>query len=172
MSAPPIPFVYEGEGVFRALPNFHNVVAAHYGLGEVVPLAPWEERSDASHGHQFAWLKDAWLSLPETVSDQFPNPESLRKWALIQAGFYDEQRIDAGTNAAALRVAAAVKSFPGEGFSAVVVRGPLVVIRRPKSQSRRAMDAKEFQDSKQGVIDAVSDLLGVAPEALTQARAA
>jgi hypothetical protein len=171
MTAPPIPCVWR-DGAFWPLRNFHNVAAAHYGEGEIVPLAPWEDRSTTSHNHEFAWLKDAWLSLPDALSDQYPNPESLRKWALIRAGFYDEQRIDAGTNAAALRVAAGVKSFPGEGFSAVVVRGPLVVIRRPKSQSRRAMDAKEFQASKQGVIDAVSDLIGVTPEALTRARAA
>lgn len=171
MAAPPIPCAWI-DGAFRPLPRFHNVAAAHYGEGEIVSLQPYEERSDVSHRHEFAWLQDAWLSLPESMQDEFPNKEALRKWALIKGGFCTEQRIDVGSNAGAVRVAQAIRSFPGEEYTAVVVRGPLVVVRRAKSQARGKMEKAEFQASKTAIIDAVSELLGVTPEALGQARAA
>jgi hypothetical protein len=168
MSPPPIPMVYEGAGVFRVLPRFMGVAADHYGQGEVVSLVPHQDRSHATHAHQFAWLNDAWANLPDHLQDQFPTAEHLRKWALIKAGYYDEQRIDVGSKAGALRVAQAIRSFPGEDFSAVVVRGPLVVVRRPKSQSRAAMDKVAFQTSKTALMVVVAELLGIEPETLGQ----
>ncbi|HZH10599.1 MAG TPA: hypothetical protein VEZ24_09525 [Microvirga sp.] len=53
-------------------------------------------------------------------------------------------------------------------YSVVVVRGPIVVVRKPKSQSRRAMGKEEFQQSKQAVLEIVSNMIGVQPEALTR----
>lgn len=168
MSAPaPLPCVYhEADRSFRVLPRAHNLASAHYGDGEVVMLAPVEERSHATHAHEFAWLRDAWLNLPDHLADQFPTAKHLRKRGLIDAGFYDEQIIDAGTNAAALRVAQGIRSRPGEAFSLVIVRGPAVVIRTAKSQSRRAMDKHEFQASKTALLETVSAMIGVTPEAL------
>jgi hypothetical protein len=159
-----------GAMAFEVERRFQNAVAAEFGEGEIVTLVSQHERSDASHAHEFAWLREAWLSLPEALADQFPTSDHLRKRALILAGFYQETIVDAGSNAAALRVAGFVRSI--DGFAHVVVRGPLVVTRWAKSQSRRSMDKAEFQASKQGIIDVVSEMLGVTPEQLTQARAA
>ena len=50
----------------------------------------------------------------------------------------------------------------------LAVCGGVVVVRKAKSQSKRAMDRQEFQASKQALIDACADLLGVTHEALTQ----
>jgi hypothetical protein len=165
----PFACVFKG-GAFHPLRRHHNEIASRYGEGEIVFVEEVEERSPKSHKHEFAWLKEAWLNLPERIADDFPTPEHLRKRALILGGFYHETIIDAGTNAAALRVAAYARNK--DGFSHVVVRGPLVVERTAKSQSRRAMRAEEFQASKQAVLDVVSAMIGVAPEALRKAEAA
>lgn len=148
------------------LRRHHNVCNAHFVVGQRYRLEEQQERSIISHNHQFAWLHSAWVSLPEDLASEYPSPDHLRKRALIQAGFYTEQIIDAGSNAAALRVASAFRSR--EEFSLVIVRGPIVVIRDPKSQSRRAMKPDEFQRSKTAIMEIIADLLGVAPDALAR----
>jgi hypothetical protein len=163
MSAPPIPCVFR-DGAFHPVGRFHNVAAAHYGEGEVVPLVPHEERSDATHKHQFAFLREAWQQLPEDLADQWATPEHFRKALLIQCGFYTEDRTDCGSNAAALRVAAVMRA--DDDYAHVVVRGPFVVRRRAKSQSHRAMGAADFQASKAAVLEAAAALIGVTPESL------
>lgn len=167
MSAPPIPMQWTGDALVP-LPRFAREADRHYTMGEVTLVAPVEERSEVSHRHEFAWIKSAWMSLPENLADDFPTSEHLRKRALVATGFYDEQIIDAGTQAAALRVAMGVRSFPGEDFSHVVTRGGLVVIRRPKSQSRRAMDKDEWQASKTAILEWVAALIEVTPEQLSK----
>jgi len=166
VTAPPIAFIWKA-GAFHPLGRARALAASHYGEGEIVELAPVEERSARSHDHQFAWLKTAWLSLPERIAEDFPTPDHLRKRALILAGFYHETIVDAGSNAAALRVAAFMRG--DDEFAHVVVRGPLVVRRRAKSQSRRTMDKVEFQASKTGVMAIVADMLGVPAETLEKA---
>lgn len=165
----PLPCRYEGEGAFTALPGFRKIADRERVIGEVYRLADIEDRSDATHKHEFAWLREAWMNLPEHLADQYPSAEHLRKRALIDAGFHDEQIVDVGTNAGALRVAASIRGFPGEEFSLVIVRGPLVVVRRAKSQSRRAMNKAEFQASKTAVLETVAALIGVQPEQLKAA---
>lgn len=157
----PLPFRWTGDSLTPLKPRLAD---AEYVIGAVYWMEPEQVRSDATHRHQFAWLREAWSQLPEKTAEQFPTPEHLRKRVLIDAGFYAETIIDAGTNAAALRVAAFVRHK--DEFSHVVVRGPLVVERVAKSQSRRAMDAREFQASKTAVLEIVAGLIGVAPEQL------
>jgi hypothetical protein len=154
-------FTWDGDAM---IPRSPRLADKAYAVGEVYLLVAHEERSSATHNHEFAWLKDAWLNLPEALADQFPTTEHLRKRALIDAGFYDETIIDAGTNAAALRVASAFRSR--EEFSLVIVRGPAVVIRTAKSQSRRSMKKHEFQASKTAILEIVSAMIGVKPETL------
>lgn len=149
---------WDGES-FTPLNGFAKIADRHYVIGEIYLLSEQNERSQVSHNHEFAWLKDAWQNLPETLADQIPSAEHLRKRLLIEAGFYAETLIDAGSNAAALRVAQYARGE--DEFAAVVVRGPLVVVRKAKSQSRRAMDKAEFQASKTAIMEAAEALLQV-----------
>lgn len=151
-------------GVFEPTRCYHNECGAHLVENGIYRIEVFEDRSEISHRHEFAWLKTAWLNLPETISDRFPSPEHLRKRALIDAGFYNEMAIDAGSNAAAIRVAAGFRSH--DEFVVAVVRGPLVLVRTAKSQSRRAMDRDEFQASKSAIMEVIASLIGVAPEEL------
>jgi hypothetical protein len=137
---------------------------AALSAGELYKIEVFEERSEISHRHEFAWLRTAWRNLPENIADRFASPEHLRKRALIDAGFYNEMAIDAGTNAAAIRVAAGFRSH--DEFIAAVVRGPIVLIRTAKSQSYRAMGADDFQKSKTAILGIISALIGVKPEEL------
>jgi hypothetical protein len=149
-SGRPVVFRWDGAAM---VPRHPKIADREYAGGETYALVPHEDRSTATHNHEFAWLNTAWENLPETLADLFPTAEHLRKRALIDAGYYDETVVDAGSNAAALRVASAFRSR--EAFSLVIVRGPAVVIRTAKSQSRRAMKAREFQQSKTAIMEVI-----------------
>lgn len=136
-------------------------------VGEVYHLEAHEDRSAKSHSHQFAWLHNAWRNLPERYADNFPTAEHLRKRALIEAGYYDEEIIDAGSNAAALRVASYVRKH--QDFALVIVRKGIVFVRSAKSQSRRAMNKAEFQASKSAILDIIAGMLGLTPGQLARA---
>lgn len=155
----PILFRWSGEAMIPASPRQAVACDTQFVIGERYRLAEFQDRSVNSHNHQFAWLHEAWLNLPETLADQYPTPEHLRKRALIEAGYFDEQIIDAGTKAGALRVASGIQSR--EPFSLVIVRGTLVIIRTARSQSRHAMNAAEFQESKSKILEIVSAMIGV-----------
>jgi hypothetical protein len=104
-----------------------------YCVGETYLLVNHENRSAVTHKHEFAWIKEAWKNLPEYLSDIYPTPEHLRKRALIDTGFYNENIIDAGTRAAAVRVAAYVRVL--DDFKLVIVRSPLVIVRDASGES-------------------------------------
>lgn len=158
---PPLLCTYDGEAFVPKSPRFAD---RYYAVGAEYPMVVHEHRSSATHNHEFAWLHDAWANLPEGIAELYPSAEHLRKRALVEAGFYDEQIVDAGSNAAAIRVASAFRSR--EEFSVIIVRGPLVVIRAAKSQSRRAMNKAEFQASKTAIMEIISNMIGVTPEQL------
>ena len=104
---------------------------------------------------------------PENLADLYPTPEHLRKRALIQAGFYTEAIIDAGSKAAALRMAAYARGE--DEFAAVFVRGPLVIVRKAKSQRMHGhdrMQKDEFERSKTAIMEVIAEMIGVAPEQL------
>jgi len=141
-----------------------------YVIGATYRLEHREERSSATHAHEFAWLAEAWRNLPEHLAEIYASPEHLRKRALIEAGWYTEQIIDCGSNAAALRVGSYLRG--NDGFALIVIRGPLVAVRTARSQSHRAMNRQEFQASKTAIMDVVARLIGVSPDALLRNTAA
>lgn len=163
----PIAFQWDGEAMKPLHPKLAD---KEYVVGERYTLAPFEQRSQVSHNHEFAWLHEAWLNLPEEYAEVFPTAEHLRKRALIDAGYFDETTVDAGSNAAAVRVAVGFRKV--SEFALVIVRGPIVVHRTAKSQSRRAMGAKVFQESKTAIMEVIANMIGVAPEQIAKARAA
>lgn len=146
------------------VPVYPRIAARTFEPGTRVLVVPYEQRSPASHNHEFAWLAEAWKNLPEAMAEDVPNPEALRKRALIATGWYEEATVDAGSQAAAQRVAAFMRG--GDGFAFIVTRGPIVVRRTARSQSRRAMGKADFERSKTDIIEWVSAQIGVTPETL------
>ena len=162
--APPIPCTWDGDAFAPVSQRFAKLADKFFVVGEIYAMVVEQPRSGASHNHQFAWLHEAWMSLPEGIADLYPSEEHLRKRALIEAGYYTETAIDAGTRAAALRVAAAVPAL--DEFAFAKVEGPIVLVRRAKSQSMRAMGAKQFYESKAAILAIIADMLSISPEAL------
>lgn len=159
MSAP-LTLRYEGAGDFRVLSNHWAARAdKDFVVGETYKLVEHHDRSDASHNHYFASIKNGWDNLPDELLEIYPTTEHLRKKALIAKGYRDERSIVAASAAEAQRVAAFVK--PMDDFAVVVFRDAVVRVFTAKSQSKKAMGAKDFQASKNDVLDFVDDLLGV-----------
>ena len=141
--------------------------------GETVFVTIERCRSGPSHRHQFAWVKDAWATLPERLS-QMPwaeTPETLRKHALIATGFHQTYTLDCGAVASARRVKAALVAAEARahGYALGRVVGPVVTVWTPESQSYRAMGAKRFAESKAAILDWIAAQIGVAPEQLGRA---
>lgn len=173
MSAPPIPMAYEGEGVFRALPGHRRRADEHYGAGEVVAMAPWEDRSQASHNHLFVLIHEAWGSLPEryALEPWAQSSTALRKHALIATGHCEVEAFACMFKTEAERLARALRKT-GDDYAVVLVKDRTVTRLTAKSMSRKAMDREAFQKAKDDVLGFIADLLDVAPEQLAQARAA
>ena len=165
MSGQPLLWRWDGEAMWPR-PAFVREANRQFVVGETYRLAEYEERSHESHSHQFAWLNEAWKSLPERLAVDFPSATALRKRALIETGFYHETILDVGSKEAATQVAMTLRAK--DEFAWIVVRGGVVVMREAKSQKRTAMNREEFQRSKEAILGWVSELLGVEPETLSR----
>lgn len=167
----PVPCRYEGEGEFRVVSNYWaNRLDRDLTVGEVYQLVEHKERSDASHAHYFASIKNGFDSLPDEQRDEYPTPEHLRKKMLVRAGYADERSIVCASKAEALRVAAFIK--PLDDYAVVTVREAVVRVYTARSQSYRAMGKKDFYESKEAVLSAIDDLLGVERGATARSEAA
>lgn len=159
----PCVFTWDGDHMvplarFKKLCDRQFVVHEHYTLETV------QQRSAQSHNHFFACIHSAWENLPEIHGNRWLTPDALRAWALIQAGYCDETTFICHSKAEAIRLAGYLRSLDGQ--CEVVVDGRLVARRVAKSQSVRAMPGKEFQASKQAVLDVIAKLIGVEPATL------
>lgn len=159
MSAP-LTLRYEGAGDFRVLSNHWAARAdKDFVVGEVYKFVEHHDRSGSSHRHFFAVVNEAWTNLPDNLLETYPTSEHLRKKALVWKGYRDERTIVASSTAEAQRLAAFVK--PMDDFAVVTVKDAVVRVWTAKSQSTKAMGAKDFQKSKSDVLDFIDDLLGV-----------
>jgi len=159
----PLKFRWDGAAMKPIVPA---AAADLYETGKSYWLEPWEPASSASRSHYFASIKEAWDNLPEHMTDRFPSPEHLRKYALIRANYCDERTIVAGSKAEAQRIAAFMR--PMDEFAVVTVHEATIVVRTAKSQSARAMGKADFQASKSAVLDLLAPMIGVARPALEQ----
>ena len=143
--------------------------------GELVTVQIERDRSGPSHRHQFAWVRDAWASLPEGERGQpwAETPETLRKHALIATGYHQLTVLDCGANATAQRVKAALVASEAKahGYAIGRVHGPVLRVWTPESQSVRAMGGDRFRESKAAILDWIAGKLGVAPEELKRSTA-
>lgn len=155
----PLEFRWDGEAMIPASQFWARRADRQYVVGERYKLVDHHDRSTNSHRHFFAVVNDAWQTLPDKLQEQYPTAEHLRKYALIRKGYRDERSIVCASKAEAQRVAAFVK--PMDDFAIVTASEAVVRVWTAKSQSAKAMGAKEFQQSKSDVLDFLDDLLGV-----------
>lgn len=159
----PIPFQWQGDA-FTPMPGHARRCDEAFVVGQVYHLIEQEDRSAASHRHFFACINAAWENLPEAAAAQLPTPEHLRKYALIKAGYADSRTMIAASKAEAQRLAAFIR--PMDTFAVVVVSEATVTVWTARSQSVKAMGKREFQDSKDKVLDVIAALIGTDPTTL------
>lgn len=166
MNPIPIMFRWDGEAMVPASGFWSRKADEQFVVGQRYRMVEESERSTVSHNHEFAWLTEAWNSLPDELLAQYPNSEILRKHALIAKGFCTMVQHACPTMAEAQRLAAILR--PMDAYAVVIQRGNVVTVYHAASQSRRAMGAAQFQQSKQAIIEFVADLLQVDPATLGQ----
>lgn len=160
MTTPALPFRWTGEAMVP-LPTFARRCDAAFVVGEIYNLEAIEQRSAKSHAHFFASVNAAWQSLPESLTDQFPTSEHLRRWCLIRAGYRQSRDVVASSKAEAQRIAAFVK--PMDTYAVVTARECVVTVWTAESQSMRAMGKERFQASKTAVLDLLAEMIGTDP---------
>lgn len=149
-------------------PRYDNVAKRQFHDGEEYTLVILEARSRKSHNGYFAQISDAFDNLPETMSARWPTSEHMRKWVLIETGWFDEKEFEfEGVNAArdARRLGLFIRTeddfariFPVQ----IEPRKWKVIVRRAKSQAMDAMRTKEtFEASKKAVLDWLEHAIGV-----------
>lgn len=164
----PVSCVWTGRAFEPISARFLKLADEQHGVGEVVNLAPVEDRSAASHRQFFASINEAWQNLPEHLAARYPTAESLRHAALNRAGYCDVETFVASSKAEALRLAAFLRSGVRDGVE-VVVNGSAITRLTPHSQSMRAMGKATFEASKEAVLNAIAGLIGVTTQDLHQA---
>jgi hypothetical protein len=155
-------------GVFKPVGRFGPVAAEHFGEGEIISVIAQEDRSEVSHRQQFAWLRDAFHTMPESLRETYVTVEHLRKRGLIATGHCTTQDYVCASQAEAARWAANLRREVDE-HAVITVSAGVVRVFRAKSQARGAMDKTEFQQAKQDLMDWVAGILGVEPDQLGKA---
>lgn len=158
------------DGMLVPWGRFKKACAEKFKEGEDYKIEVSEIRSQQSHNHMFAAIKEAWMNLPEEIAHEFPSPEHLRKYALCKAGFATEQNYVATSKEEARKLAAFVRSF--DKYAVITMKGNVVKVYHADSQAFRAMNKKTFQESKNAVLNVIADILGTTRGALEKNRSA
>lgn len=154
----PAAFVWRGDHMVP-LPRTLHICLDQFEEEEIYLLEVREERSEESHNHYFACIHTAWKNLPEDVAEKYPTPEKLRKQALIKTGYATETTFVCTSDDEATRLAAFLK--PIDEYAIVITKGNVIHRYVAESQSVKSMGKDRFQQSKEKVLRAVSNLIGV-----------
>ncbi|NEU15067.1 hypothetical protein G3T14_23820 [Methylobacterium sp. BTF04] len=163
---PPLPWHWNGEALVPENRHWARRADALFVVGQVYLLVEHQDRSSNSHRHFFAEVKEAWKNLPEHLSEAYPTPDALRKFALIKAGFCDAHPFVCASRAEALRFAAYLK--PVDTYAVVTVKEAVVTRYTAQSQSLKAMGKDDFQRSKSAVLEIVAEMVGVSSAELAE----
>lgn len=139
--------------------------------GEEYSLAPIEARTRASHSHYFAAIHDAFENLPESIAARWPTAEHLRKWCLVEAGYFDEKEFDCDDEKQARRLGNFIRTedeYARISLHRSDSQRVTVIVRRAKSQAAAAMGKDEFEKSKRAVLDLLEHMIGVERDALSR----
>ena len=164
MNSAPLQFTWTGEALEPSTSWAAIQANKQFVVGERYPMEVHQGRSAASHNHQFAAITEAWKNLPDEYAERFPTAEHLRKYALIKGGYCEQRQIVCASKAEALRLAAFIK--PMDTYALVTARDAVVTVYTAQSQSRKAMGGKQFQESKEAVLDYVAGLVSVSRDEL------
>lgn len=162
----PIECVWSNGALRPISPFWARLADKEFDEGCVYRVVDEPERSTKSHSHYFASVTEAWRNMPEEMLERWPTADHLRKYALIKSGYADTHTLVCASNAEAQRVAAFMR--PLDEFGIVLVSASTVTRFTAKSQSKRAMGARDFQDSKEAVLQFLAALIGVKKRELVE----
>ena len=150
----------DGELILAMIPQarYAKIAKRQFSLGDEYPLVVLEARSRASHNHFHAAIHEGFTNLPEGIAVRFPTENHLRRWVLIETGWFDEKEFDCETAALARRLAAFVRTQTE--YARISIHGSKVIVREAKSQSAAAMGKQAFEDSKRDVLDYLATMIG------------
>ena len=151
-------FIPDEQSLFRCRQNL--------GEGEVVLLQRHEDISQATMGHYHVTLTDLWRQLPENLMSEYPTYDAFRAKLLIKAGFCHMKDMVTESPATARAVAGFARAI--NPYSVVEVRGNVIRVFTARSQSKAAMNKKEFQASKDAVLEIAAGLVGVTVDQATK----
>ena len=150
------------------LPAFLPLCNRQYVVGERYRLSEAEDRSHASHAHYFACINEVWKNLPDHLAVLHPDAEHLRKWALCRTEYHIDRKVACSSEQEARRIAAFLRPTDYREYVEISVSGNMVIERKPKSQSMKAMGKIAFQDSKDAVLNVLSELIGISLDDLSR----
>jgi hypothetical protein len=167
----PMPFRWDG-AVMIPEPKFVTLARKQFAHGQRYILEGHEPASHADRGHYFASIKDAWDNLDEDATARYPSPEHLRKWALVKAGWRKENFTVCDSEDRATQLAAFIRRL--DEYCVVVVEGAVVRTYVARSQKigrpeDGLMTKEEWRQSKQDVLDILSQKIGVTRRELERA---
>jgi hypothetical protein len=162
--APPILATYTGDGFSISQGYWQKQADKYYVIGERYRVLHENERSAKSHRFYFASIRDAHSNMPDALLELHPSPEALRKHALIRTGWCDQITFVCASAAEARRAVAFWAPMHPE--SIVVSQRNVLVMYTAKSQSVKAMGAKDFQQSKSDVLTWIAQQIGTTKAAL------
>lgn len=156
--------------VMEPLARYSNVCGRQFHEDEEYPLIVLEARSRASHDQYFAAVHEGWQNLPESIAVRWPTDEHLRKWCLIECGWFDEKDTPWDSKEDAMRHAAFVREDVDE-YARLSVHKTAegkwrLIVRHAKSQSAAAMAKGPFEESKRAVLDMIASFVNVRPAQL------
>lgn len=171
MTLRPLTFIWTGKAM-EPDARFVALARRQFSEGERYVLEPFNPVSHKERGHYFAAIREAWGNLsPEAVA-RYPNPEALRKWALIKAGWRKENYTVCDTEERALVLAAFLRRL--DSLAVVTVDKCVVRIYVARSQKigrpeDDRMTLEEWKRSKQDVLDILANQIGVTRKQLEKA---
>jgi hypothetical protein len=129
------------------------------------------DRSAESHDHYMACVQKVWENLPEGLPYKWADVTDMRRWALVQAGYFDEVRIPCEdvqiAGAVALKMKKMLRAI--DKYAQIDVREDFtLIIWVARSQSYSAMTRKEFETSKEAVLRLLGEIIGITPEQLLE----
>lgn len=152
--------------VLVAEPKFQEMCRRQFGgFGEErIVLTGLENRSMKSHDHFFACVARAWENLPDDVVARYPTAEHLRKWALVQEGWCDEQTFVMKNDGQAAVIGRKLRKL--DEYAVITVRDGVCHVFTAKSMSGTNMKHEAFQECKDAVLGRLSQMCGIDVAAL------
>lgn len=160
---PAIKMQWVGDALIPADRRWQEAADRQLVIGQTYMIREHAERSKESHNHYFACVKLGWENLPETLVglDWTRDTETLRKYALIQCGYYETMTIEIDVDKPTIAIAAVMRWIAGEPYFRLRSEGETLIAYKAQSQSRKAMGNEVFQRSKADVIDWIEREIGM-----------